>query len=995
MRLDPKSRSSGRGCAKIVTVSGFFVPRRGPEPGTPLANSALLERFGLRLPLHRRHVQRQIKNAAVLGLGLLLGSLGVYNLILKSTWSLLDDGVFWRSGPEGICAARLDPGGPAALAGVRVGDVLLAVDGAEVVSADDIQERLTLREPGAKLQYSVLRADERRSIVLVVRPLTQGNVRLFYYLSLVGFFSLVVGTIVMLRRPPDRASVHFYAICLLFFLMYSTSYTGKLNFADWTLFWTDHLAVLFLPVVFLHFCLSFPERRLAATRAWLVPASYLPALALAGAAVLSQILFVTISGGEVLWRISAVIDRWKPLYFAALFAASFLILVDSYRRTRNLTARKQMKWLVWGTGAGVLPFFGFYAVPFALGRDPQLAMELAGYIPLALIPLAVAYAVVQHRLMDVELIFRRTLGYVLAIAAIVGVGLLAAGLLDVVLTGQRDPHGTIIAILTSLVVLLLFTPIKSRVQEGIDRLVYKERYDSRKALVRLSQDLNADLDLMRLTDRLREGVVRALGVQATAIYLPDDDGHFRVFRAAGCTTDLPPLPSNGHLVSRLAAGALVDLGRDGAAYNEIGASDLAYFFPCRVEGRLIAVAGIGLKENLEPLNSEEVDLLQAIAGQVATAFLNGRLYHRLQEKAVELTRLTEYNESILESLVAGILVLDLDGRIVRWNRAMETLTGRWREEALGHLLDDVFPAAFLAALRANLVMEERQVSTHIDRLHLETADGRELTVNVTLTPFEVGAGKRWGTILILDDVTSRVQLQEQLQHSEKMASIGLLAAGVAHEVNTPLAGISSYTQMLREQVSPEDPRAPLLEKIEKQTFRAAKIITNLLNFARSGSGDAAILDVNQVLQDVLSLVEHQLAHAHIKVRRELAMDLPRIHGNENRLQQVFFNLVLNARDAMPSGGWLTITTRCRGSELLIQVSDTGEGIRREDLKRIYDPFFTTKGLGRGTGLGLSVSYGIVREHGGSISVDSAPGKGTTFEVSLPAPALSQSHAVTS
>ena len=928
-------------------------------------------------------MSRKVKNAAVLAIGLLLASLGIYNVILKATWTLLDDGVYWRASPEGIVAARLDPGGPAALAGLKAGDVLLAIDGEEAMAAEQVQDQLASRRGREKLTYSILRVDERRSIDITVRPLPQGNVRLFYYLSMVGFFSLVVGTIVMLRRPPDRAALHFYAICLLFFLMYSTSYTGKLNLADWTLFWTDHLAVLFLPVVFLHFCLSFPERRLAAGRAWLVPAAYVPAFVLAGAAVVSQILFVTTSGGDVLWRVTAVIDQWKPLYFSVLFATSFLILVDSYRKTRHLRARKQMKWLVWGTGAGVVPFFGFYAVPFALGREPKLAMELAGYIPLALIPLAVAYAVVQHRLMDVELIFRRTLAYVLAIAAIVGIGLLSAGLLDALLAGQRDPHGTVIAILCSLLVLLLFTPIKSRVQEALDRLVYRERYSSRRALLQLSRDLNADLDLPRLSDRLCDGIRQALGVRAIAVYLPAPNGDFEVFRSFGCTSDPRSLPRAGDLVRRLRAGEPVNTEADPGGFPETADLDLVFFFPCRVEGELIAIAAVGLKENYDLLNSEEIDLLQAIAGHVATAFMNGRLYHRLQEKAVELTRLTEYNENILESLVAGILVLDLDGRVVRWNRAMESLLGRPREEALGRTLDDVFPEPFLRALRANVIIDERQRGTHLDRLHLETPEGGEVTVNVTVAPFEVGP-ERVGTILILEDVTSRVHLQEQLQHSEKMASIGLLAAGVAHEVNTPLAGISSYTQMLRKQVDSDDPRAPLLEKIEKQTFRAATIITNLLNFARTGAGETESLDINRVLEDVLSLVEHQLEHAHIKVRRELGPDLPLVRGNANRLQQVFFNLVLNARDAMPKGGWLTLATRARGPEVVVQVRDTGEGIRREDLKRIYDPFFTTKGLGRGTGLGLSVSYGIVREHGGSIMVESAPDKGTTFEVSLPA-----------
>jgi signal transduction histidine kinase len=256
-----------------------------------------------------------------------------------------------------------------------------------------------------------------------------------------------------------------------------------------------------------------------------------------------------------------------------------------------------------------------------------------------------------------------------------------------------------------------------------------------------------------------------------------------------------------------------------------------------------------------------------------------------------------------------------------------------------------------------------------------------------VAPFQVGTGERLGTILILEDVTARIHLEEQLQHSEKMASIGLLVAGIAHEVNTPLTGISSYTQMLRGQTPGDDPRAGLLEKIEKQTFRAAKIINHLLHFSRSSSAEFEALDVNKLVTDVLSLLEHQLDRSRIVVRKELAEALPAVRGNENRLQQVFFNLILNARDAMPSGGWLTLTTEADGDTLIVQVKDTGHGIRREDIKRIYDPFFTTKGMGRGTGLGLSVSYGIVQEHGGAIFVESAPGKGTTFLVALPAMAL--------
>jgi signal transduction histidine kinase len=218
-----------------------------------------------------------------------------------------------------------------------------------------------------------------------------------------------------------------------------------------------------------------------------------------------------------------------------------------------------------------------------------------------------------------------------------------------------------------------------------------------------------------------------------------------------------------------------------------------------------------------------------------------------------------------------------------------------------------------------------------------------------------------------------------------MASIGLLAAGVAHEVNTPLTGISSFTQMLLDGADPSDPRTTLLEKIERQTFRAAKIVNGLLTLSRPGTpgGERTSVDVNVVIGDVFALLEHQFEVGKIKVRRELAPAPVFIQGVEHQLQQVFLNLFLNARDAMPRGGWLTVTTRLEADQLVAEVADTGSGIRSEHLARIYDPFFTTKAIGRGTGLGLSITYGIVHEHEGAIRCDSTVGQGTRFILTFP------------
>jgi signal transduction histidine kinase len=189
--------------------------------------------------------------------------------------------------------------------------------------------------------------------------------------------------------------------------------------------------------------------------------------------------------------------------------------------------------------------------------------------------------------------------------------------------------------------------------------------------------------------------------------------------------------------------------------------------------------------------------------------------------------------------------------------------------------------------------------------------------------------------------------------------------------------------MLLENADPADPRTPMLEKIEKQTFRAARIVNGLLNLSRPNAAEQSertVVDLNVVIADVLSLLEHQFEKGSVKVRRELAAEPVRVIGFEFKLQQVFLNLFLNARDAMGSGGWLTITTRADGGEVVAEVADTGNGIAPEHLARIYDPFFTTKAIGQGTGLGLSITYGIVREHEATIHCDSAPGAGTRFEM---------------
>jgi two-component system NtrC family sensor kinase len=358
-----------------------------------------------------------------------------------------------------------------------------------------------------------------------------------------------------------------------------------------------------------------------------------------------------------------------------------------------------------------------------------------------------------------------------------------------------------------------------------------------------------------------------------------------------------------------------------------------------------------------------------VSDYVGIALENARLYRSLEQKATEYQSLKDFSENIIESINVGVVVEDVDGGIVGWNRALETLTGRSRWETLGRRTAEIIPAEFLQRL--------------LDNRHLYKQPWNGLTVNFSATSLVDKAGATRGTLIIIDNITDRIRLEDQLVQTEKLTSIGLLAAGVAHEVNTPLAVISSYSQMLRKDISPEDSRHKILEKITKQTFRASEIVNSLLNFSRTSATEFAEVDIHQVINETLSLLEHQFKTARVRVDRELKADCPMTFGNAGKLQQVFLNLFVNAKDAMPEGGELRILTEESDSKIEILVQDTGIGISRENVKKIYDPFFTTKAAGKGTGLGLSVSYGIIQEHSGSISVESRPGVGTSFKLELP------------
>jgi PAS domain S-box-containing protein len=412
--------------------------------------------------------------------------------------------------------------------------------------------------------------------------------------------------------------------------------------------------------------------------------------------------------------------------------------------------------------------------------------------------------------------------------------------------------------------------------------------------------------------------------------------------------------------------------------------ELNYYIPCRSQQKTVAVLGLGKTAQGDFLSSEDVELLETLGGYLGIAIQNGRLYASLQQKAAEYERLKDFNENIVESINIGVMALDMEDRIESWNAQMEVMYALPRWQTLTQPLQSIFPAEFAEEFYR---VRQNAGIHNMYKFRLKTPAGETRTVNVAIAPLVTRKFQVVGRLVIMDDITERMELEAQLSQSDKLSSIGLLAAGVAHEVNTPLAVISSYTQMLAKQLQGDPQKSGLLDKITRQTFRASEIVNNLLNFSRTSGSEFSEVDVNKVIADTLALLEHQFKISKIEVSRELAPNISSIQGNQGRLQQVFLNLFLNAKDAMPGGGTLNVATS-NGNVVSVRVTDTGSGIAPEHIQRIYDPFFTTKtvpreGQNRGTGLGLSVTYGIIQEHAGQIRVESNPGAGTTFALDFP------------
>jgi signal transduction histidine kinase len=932
-----------------------------------------------------------VKRTSVLIIAVVLAVVvvGGINVYRKAAWREVTDGIVWKETPDGLKAVEVDPASEAYLrAGIQKGYVLSAINKNPVRTRIDVKKNLWIAYRSDQIVKYEMTKPDGVQVFPSFYPRKKGPDLIYFYLVLIGLTTLVISLIVFLnsKKQLTLPYIFFYLLALAYASFNIFSPTGELDRLDLSFYWLDKIAFLTFPPLLLHFFMIYPlRRRFLKDRATAVAMIYSPAALL----LLARLrLHIPLPGA---WTDAAALKFQDGLERAELVHLAFFalltlgILAHSTLRAPSILVKKQLRLIVYGLAFGLLPSLVFYVVPFILGRIPSTGAELTILLQ-ALIPLTFSYSISRYRLVDIEVLLKKAATLIFSFFVIAVLYFIVIS--QTTLLSENRLKAAVMVVIAIILGATLFTPLKKLVQTVLDRAIYKKSYEYRKTLMFISRELSRERNLERLSHSLLESIANALSLKTVALLLAEENDPlaFRVLSARGEEIPLPArvvldeaifaeLRDKDHLSAFSPRGSQVLQ----PSLDKFSAHGFFHFLPLKVEAKIIGCLMMGKKQDGSFLSSEDWELMTTISGSAALALENADLYSRESVRAMEMQRLKDYSENIIESLTVGVAVIDQGGLIIGWNRVLEDQMGLRKEAALRKGLEEVLGLRTYAAL---FPPETQQDFRLLSETALEVPGGGKKIFDIARTPLLDNALIPYGTIIVFEDVTEKISLQQRLLTSEKLASIGLLSAGVAHEINTPLTGISSYIQMLQKKLT-DTHYAQLLEKIEAQTDRVARIIKNLLAFARNPSDTSFHrVDIKESLEEILSLIDYKLKNMNILLKIELD-PIPPVLAQGERLQQVFINIILNALDAMPQGGTLGIRLTSSEGQAVVRISDTGTGIKPEHLAHIFDPFFTTKGIGKGTGLGLSISYAIVKEHEGHIQVESEVGKGSTFTISLP------------
>ena len=584
--------------------------------------------------------------------------------------------------------------------------------------------------------------------------------------------------------------------------------------------------------------------------------------------------------------------------------------------------------------------------------------------------------------MSVGFLFQHGAAYAVAMIIVLLSFSLVAIFSDIVLPPLIGYWYIAVTALAALALAVLYAPLVRGFEKVTDRLFFRGRYDYQKILRKISSEIASVIRLEQLAKLVITSFIETMKISEISFLLPEKDGeHFRSIPLTIQRYKKIEIDSSSPIVAWLARTRDIlvrdEVGKDVEVADAMDRLGITVWVPIVSQNRMIGIIALGEKLSGDDFSSEDLGLLTTLANQTAVALDNARLYD-------EVVTTKNYSEEILRSMTSGVLSTDIRGRIVTYNGTAEQITGRRMAEIMGHTCQEVWGPRGTVTLAVENTLKEKLY--HNYETGIASPERGLVPVALSSTLLRDSQGKKMGALLTIQDLSEMKELEDKIRRADKLTALATMAAGMAHEIKNPLSSMKVFAQLLPLKIDDPEYRQKLGEILPREIDRIDRIVESLLGFARATEPTYEKTRIEDILDQDINYFRVQAEAAGVTLKKNFSL-LPEIEVDRAQIAQVFSNLILNAIQAMPEGGEITVTTSPgkKVEDMLrtikVEVADTGPGIPEEMVKKLFDPFFTTK-YG-GTGLGLTITHSIVDGHKGFIDVESKIGTGTKFTVTLP------------
>ena len=890
------------------------------------------------------------------------------NIFQKLKWSIPTDNILWKETEKGLQCLSSPPESQ-----IHPGDILLTVNKYVIHNKIDL---FRIIQKGKYSRYEIEREGLLNNVGIdIVNKYTPLS---YYVLVFSGILSILLVLNILnadLKQTLDLQSpkiLFFLNLSFAGFLIFSP--TGDFHLADFIFYSLDRISFLLFPAILLHFAILYPIRsrllknirpKFFKALIYVAPATI---FIFYGLFILDNLVY------PIPELITLTINHFRTIsnhYFSFYLLIAFIFFLISNLIIIFKRRQKRVIFLLISMALSLLTFMAFTVIVPSAQLESSIILNFS-LVLLTLLPLSITYYLNPRRYVDIDNIIKRTVSlssvflFIFGIFFLLGISIETNKLLGL--------FWSVTAILTAG---LVFKPIEGTVHNYFEKIFFRGSYNFKRKLKTLITSLPTERNLSLLARNFLDTITHGFNLKDSSLLIYSNKNIFYSLPQQNKVLLTKKfrnhLSQNDNLVFYSDNEFSTKFPKD---FKVMKALNFKQFFPLMSQDKLTALIAMSLKEDNSYLSLEEWELLFSLSSTLSLSVENASLYSELENQLTELNLLKEFNENIIENLNLGIVVLSRMNIIKTWNVFMEHKMDVPRENAINKKAHSMLGTDLWKKIYA-----KKKGITFLNNIKIEKAE-QELIFDIYISPLKDNLGSVIGTILVFEDVTEKIHMQAQLITTEKMASLGFLSAGIAHEINTPLTGISSYCQFILD--NPKDRENPeLIAKIQEQVQRANKTIATLLDFSRQKGEQPLELDVNEVINESISLLEHKLKRKNILLEKQFNLK-KKLYGFSNRLQQLFINLLINAIDAIDKPeGKIVIRAQETDENIQITISDNGKGIESKELKKIFDPFFTTKAPGEGTGLGLSISYNIVKDHYGDIKVKSKMNQGSQFFVTLP------------